>query len=72
MRKLLKEQGFAPRLLVIDKLRSYASAFGRDNPRKGVPTVRRQPRRRRTATGMQADGIVNLTNPGRLFAAPLG
>jgi len=29
---------------------------GRDNPRKGVPTVRRQPRRRRTATGMRADG----------------
>ena len=27
MRKLLKKQGFAPRLLVIDKLRSYASAF---------------------------------------------
>jgi transposase-like protein len=26
-RKLLKEQGFAPRLLVTDKLRSYASAF---------------------------------------------
>jgi DDE domain len=29
MRKLLKEQGFAPRLLVADKLRSYASAFRR-------------------------------------------
>ena len=28
---------------------------GRDNPRKGVPTVRRRPRRRRTATGMQQD-----------------
>src|SRR5271169_1333309 len=28
---------------------------GRDNPRKGVPTVRRQPRRRRTATGRRAD-----------------
>src|SRR5215469_13974916 len=27
MRKLLKEQGFAPRLLITDKLRSYASAF---------------------------------------------
>src|SRR5215472_8799676 len=27
MRKLLKKQGFAPRLLVTDKLRSYASAF---------------------------------------------
>jgi adenylate cyclase len=26
-----------------------------DNARKGVPTVRRKPRRRRTATGMRAD-----------------
>ena len=29
MRKLLKKQGFAPKLLVTDKLRSYASAFCR-------------------------------------------
>ena len=29
MRKLLKKQGFAPRLPVTDKLRSYASAFRR-------------------------------------------
>jgi len=29
MRKLLKNQGFAPKLLVTDKLRSYASAFRR-------------------------------------------
>ena len=29
MRKLLKKQGFAPRLLVTDKLRSYASAIRR-------------------------------------------
>jgi ISXO2-like transposase domain len=35
---------------------SYWEIVGRDNPRKGVPTVRRQPRRRRTATGMQQDG----------------
>jgi transposase-like protein len=27
MRKLLKKQGFAPKLLVTDKLRSYSSAF---------------------------------------------
>ena len=27
MRKLLKKQGFPPKLLVTDKLRSYASAF---------------------------------------------
>src|SRR6202035_1179820 len=35
---------------------SYWDIVGRDNPRKGVPTVRRQPRHRRTATGMQPDG----------------
>jgi len=29
MRKLLKKQGFAPKLLVTDKLRSYALAFRR-------------------------------------------
>ena len=29
MRKLLKKQGFAPKWLVTDKLRSYASAFRR-------------------------------------------
>src|SRR5438309_10824732 len=29
MRKLLKKQGFAPKLLLTDKLRSYASAFRR-------------------------------------------
>ena len=34
---------------------SYWDIIGRANPRKGVPTVRREPRRRRTATGMRAD-----------------
>jgi putative transposase len=29
MRKLLKKQGFAPKLPVTDKLRSYAAAFRR-------------------------------------------
>ena len=29
MRKLLKKQGFAPKLLITDKLRSYAAAFRR-------------------------------------------
>jgi putative transposase len=29
MRKLLRKQGFAPELLVTDKLRSYGSAFRR-------------------------------------------
>ena len=27
MRKLLKKQGFAPKLLITDKLRSYAAVF---------------------------------------------
>jgi hypothetical protein len=33
MRKLLKKQGFAPKLLVTDKLRSYASASARSAQR---------------------------------------
>jgi putative transposase len=32
MRKLLKKQGFAPKLLITDKLRSYAAAFRTDLP----------------------------------------
>jgi transposase-like protein len=32
---------------------SYWDIIGRHNPRKGVPTVWREPRRRRTATGMR-------------------
>src|SRR5260221_2504255 len=35
---------------------SYWDIVGRDNPRKGVPTFRRGPRRRRTTTGMRTDG----------------
>ena len=35
---------------------SYWDIVGRDNPRTGVPTVRRLPRRRKTATGMREDG----------------
>ena len=34
---------------------SYWDIVGRGNPRKGVPTVRREVRRRRTATGMRPD-----------------
>ena len=32
MRKLLKKQGFSPKLLITDKLRSYASAFRKFGP----------------------------------------
>src|SRR5215813_12179250 len=46
---------------------SYWDIIGRDNPRKGVPTVRRQPRRRKTATGMQAD---RSTPPRKSRAQP--
>lgn len=34
---------------------SYWDIIGRDNPRKGVTTVRRGPRRRKTATGTRQD-----------------
>src|SRR5262249_38207128 len=34
---------------------SYWDIVGRDQPRKALPTDRRAPRRRRTATGLQAD-----------------
>src|SRR6202162_4896770 len=34
---------------------SYWDIVGRDNPRKGVPRVPRQPRRRTRVTGMRAD-----------------
>jgi hypothetical protein len=35
---------------------SYWDIVNRDNPRKGVQTIRRTPRRRKTATGMRRDG----------------
>ena len=34
---------------------SYWDIIGRDNPRRGVATVRRQPRRRKTETGIRPD-----------------
>ena len=34
---------------------SYWDIIGRDNPRKGVATIQRQPRRRKTATGTRQD-----------------
>jgi ISXO2-like transposase domain len=52
---------------------SYWDIVGRDNPRKGMSTVRRQPRRRRTATGMQQDGSSLLQNsrPSASSGSPL-
>ena len=44
---------------------SYWYIIGRDNPRKGVATVRRQPRRRRTAAGTRQDGSsLDIDEPG--------
>ena len=52
---------------------SYWDIVGRDNPRKGVPTVRRRPRRRRTATGMQQDrsSLSQDASPSTSSGAPL-
>jgi len=38
------------------KLPTYWDMVGRDNPRKGDPTIRSKPRRRKTAAGMREDG----------------
>ena len=47
---------------------SYWDIIGRNNPRKGVPTVRHQPRRRKTATGMQAG---RSTPPEKVELSPV-
>jgi hypothetical protein len=44
------------RLALAQKPTGYWDMVGRENPRRGVPTVRRNPRRRRTANGMRQDG----------------
>jgi hypothetical protein len=36
---------------------SYWDIAGRENPRKGAPTVRTAPRRRKTAAGMRQDRV---------------
>src|SRR5260370_20880730 len=36
---------------------SYWDIIGRDNPRRGVITIRRQPRRRKPATRIRQDGV---------------
>jgi hypothetical protein len=38
------------------KTPTYWEMIGRDNPRKNSPTIRRKPRRRKTANGMREDG----------------
>ena len=39
---------------------SYWDIVGRDNPRRGDPTVRRTPRYRKTANGMRQDGTGSI------------
>jgi hypothetical protein len=43
-------------LALDQKLVTHWDIVGRENPRKSTPTVRRNPRHRRTATGMRQDG----------------
>jgi putative transposase len=51
MRKLLKKQGFAPKPMVIDKLRSYASAFRRLGA--GLSSRTRAPQKNRAENSHQ-------------------
>jgi hypothetical protein len=49
-----------------EKPMTYWDIVGRENPRKGTPTVRRNPRHRRTPTGMRQDGSGSIrTSPVR-------
>ena len=48
---------------------SHWEMMGRDNPRKGIPTARRNSRYRKTATGMRQDGS-GSTRPFRASAVP--
>ena len=43
----------------------YWDIIGRANPRKGAPTPRRAPRRRKTATGMRQDGAPPALGAGQ-------
>jgi transposase-like protein len=42
---------------------TYWDLVGRSNPRQGLPTARRNPRRRKTATGMREDGSGRVDIP---------
>jgi transposase-like protein len=44
---------------------SYWDIVGRDNPRKGAQTIRRAPRRRKTAIGMRQDGAAPAPNTSK-------
>jgi len=51
---------------------SYWDVIGRANPRKGNVTLRRVPRRRKTATGMRRDGSVKVQIQRQNQASNLG
>src|SRR5205814_6925978 len=59
MRKLLKKQGFSPKLLVTDKLRSYASAF---RILDSIPENRRQKEFNIARPGSGSQQIDDLLN----------
>ena len=48
---------------------SYWDIVNRDNPRKGVPTIRRTPRRRKTATGIRQDRASSAPPDGQIQLA---
>jgi hypothetical protein len=51
------------RLIVTEKPMSYWDMIDVENPRVGRPTIRRSPRRRKTAYGMRQDGSKRGPNP---------
>jgi ISXO2-like transposase domain len=51
---------------------SYWDIAGHANPRKGEKVVRRAPRRRKTATGMQQDGSSDAPTESQNHAAEIG
>ena len=52
-----------------EKPMTHWDIVGRENPRKGTPTVRRNPRHRRTPTGMRQDGSGSI-RPLRVTVGP--
>ena len=48
---------------------SYWDIVNRDNPRKGVPTIRRTARGRKTATGMRQDSVASAQPDGQIQPA---
>ena len=50
-------------LLLDHEPMGYWNLVGRENPRKGIPTIRRSPRCRKTANGMQQDCLGRTHSP---------